>query len=258
MSTFFPPCFRTLYVAAIFMSLSGCALLSSPIDDAAPKPIGLGLIYPAGSIDTVVRADQALSDAKAKRLNIEQQYRTDQVMCFKKFFVSDCTDAAKERHRVAVAETRAVEVEADYVKRRDRAEQRDASIAARAAQEVANAPQRMTDTAAREKVAADKAEKRGNDAVKATQAQQKEAGLDPQQRQRAFDTKSALREKKSADDRARRSASTVAFEKKQADALTRQQKIAEKKAKKAAEQAEKEAAEKKAGETAIAPSVPEK
>ena len=247
---------RVVIVAAAIGSLAACSLLSPSFDDA-PAPIGLGLIYPAGSIATVERADKALSDAKLTRQNIEQQYRSEQIACFKKFFVSDCTDAAKERHRVAVAETRAVEVEADFIKRQDRAAQRDASIAERAAQEAAKAPQRAQDAAAREKTAAEKSEKRGSDAVKAAQAEQKASGIDPQGRQRAFDSKFALREKKAAQDNARRSDNAAAFEKKQADALARQKQIAEKKAKKAEEQNEKDAAAKKSGDvmpdSAVAP-----
>ena len=250
-------CSRAVSFAAIIASLSACSLLSPSFDDA-PAPIGLGLIYPAGSIDTVARADKALSDAKVTRQKIEQQYRSEQIACFKKFFVSDCNDAAKERHRVAVAETRAVEVEADFIKRQDRAAQRDASIAERAAQEAAKAPQRMQETAAREKTASDKAEKRSSDAVKAAQAAQKASSVDPQERQRAFDAKSALREKKAVEDTTRHAANAAAFERKQADALARQQQIAEKKAKKAEEQIEKDAAAQKSGDAVPEPVIPPK
>lgn len=234
-----------IFAVAIATLLSGCALLTAEPVDVAPAPSGLQLIYPAGSITTVQRADEALRDAAASRVAIEQKYRNEQSVCFKKFFVSDCTGAAKERHRIARAETRAVEVEADFVKRRDRAEQRDKSIAERAAQEAANAPQRLKETEGREKTAVDKAAQRTEGQAKSAQVQQKEAAVDPQARQRAFDAKTAQQQAKEASEQPRRSANAAAFEKKKADALARQKQIAENKAKKAAEQAAKEAAEKK-------------
>lgn len=260
MSTFLSLRSRALLIAAIATSLTGCALLTAEPVEVAPKPSGLRLTYPVGSITTVPRADEALRDATATRLAIEQQYRTEQVACFKKFFISSCTNAAKERHRIARAETRSVEVEADYIKRRDRAEQRDASIAQRAAQEAENAPQRQNETEAREKAAADKAEQSSKNQTKATQAEQKATTVDTQARQRAFDAKAAQQTARDAADQGKRSANVAAFEKKKADALARQKQVAENKAKKAAEQAEKDAAAKKAAAeaAAVTPGVPAK
>lgn len=244
-----------LFIAA---TLCGCALLSAEPVEVAPPPSGLQLVYPAGSIATVQRADEALRDASASRLVIEQQFRNDQIVCFKKFFVSDCNDAAKERHRVARAETREVEVEADFVKRRDRAEQRDKSIAERGAQEAANAPQRLKETESREKTVIDKAGQRADNEAKAAQAQQKEAGIDPQARQRGFDAKTAQQQTRIAADQARRAANAAAFDKKKIDALARQKQIADNKVKKAAEQSEKDAAAKKSAEELPAPATPAK
>lgn len=256
LTSLLPPS-RTVFIAAIIALLSGCALLTAEPVVVAPAPSGLRLAYPAGSINSVQRADEALRDAKASREAIEQQYRSEQVECFKKFFISSCTNAAKERHRIARAETRQVEVEADYVKRRDRAEQRDASIAQRAAQEAENAPRQLQETAAREKAAAEKTVEREKNQQKVIQSEQKAAAADPQARQRAFDAKAAQQTAKAAADESKRSANIIAFEKKKADALARQKQIAENKARKAAEQAEKDAAAKKAAALAN-PAVPGK
>ena len=232
---------HVILVTALSVTLPACALLSPEPIEVRPAPSGLGLIYPVGSITTAQRADEALRDASASRLAIEQQYRAEQLACSKKFFVSDCTDAAKERHRIARAETRAVEVEADFVKRRDRAEQRDASIAQRAVQDAARAPQQLKETEAREKTAAEKLAQQKQGELKTIEAQQKTVGLDPQARQRAYDGKIAQQNKKQASQQAGRNANVVAFEKKKAAALARQKQIAENKAKKAAEQTEKDA-----------------
>lgn len=258
MVNFFKAHSAAALILAFSATLSGCALLTAEPVEVAPPPSGLQLVYPAGSIATAQRADEALRDASASRLVIEQQYRSEQIACFKKFFISDCTDAAKERHRVARAETRAVEVEADFVKRRDRAEQRDKSIAERAAADAAAAPQRLKETEVREKTATDKAGQRADNAAKAAQAQQKEAGVDPQARQRAFDAKTVQQQTRNAADQARRTANAAAFEKKKTDALARQKEIAENKAKKAAEQSEKESAGKKSADELTAPVAPAK
>ncbi len=249
---------RAVLVVVMSIALPACALFSAKPIDVLPAPSGLGLIYPAGSITTALRAEEALRDASASRMAIEQQYRAEQLACSKKFFVSDCTDAAKERHRVARAESRAVEVEADFIKRRDRAEQRDASIAQRAAQEAERAPQQLKDTEAREKTAAEKVAQQKQGELKTLQAQQKTVGLDPQARQRAFEEKTAQQNKKEAAQQAGRNANAAAFEKKKAAALMRQKQIAENKAKKASEQSEKDAnAKKSAGDNApAAPAAP--
>ena len=237
-----------ILVVAVSSVIPGCALLTAEPVVVAPPPSGLQLVYPAGSIATVQRADEALRDAAASRIAIEQKYRDEQQVCFKKFFVSDCTDAAKEKHRIARAETRAVEVEADFVKRRDRAEQRDKSIAERAAQEAANAPQRLKENEVREKSAADKAAQRSAGEAKSVEVQRKEAAVDPQARQRAFDAKASQQQAKDATEQPRRSANAADFEKKKATALARQKQIADNKAKKAADAAAKEAAEKKSAD----------
>lgn len=250
--------FTAILVVASVSLVSACALLTAEPVDVAPAPSGLQLIYPSGSITTVQRANDALRDAAASRLTIEQTYRDAQFACNKKFFVSDCIDAAKERHRIARAETRAVEVEADFVKRRDRAEQRDKSIAERAAQDAANAPQRSKETEAREKTAVDKAAQRTAGDVKSQQIQQKEAAADPQARQRAFDAKAAQQQAKDAAEQPRRSANAAAFEKKKANAIVRQKQIADNKAKKASEAAAKDAAEKKSADEISDPPLPSK
>ena len=225
---------------------------AEPEHEVALKPTGIGLQFPSGSIVSVERAELALQQVSAERQRREQEYNQEQVACFKKFFMSSCTETAKEKYRLAGVEIRAVEIEADFVRRRDRAEQRDKVIAERAAQEEREAPQRLQETAAREKAAAEKAQQRTAAASKLTVDQAKQVGIDPLARQRNFDTKVAQQNAKDAAAQLGIAAKTASLAKKQADALARQKQIADKKQKKAAEQAAKLASEQKAADSAAA------
>lgn len=237
--------------------VSGCAILSQEkAFDEHPKPIGLGLTYPSGSIVTVALAEQALRDAAAQRLDIEEQYRRDEAPCLKRFFVTRCTDAGAERRRIALAEVRAVEVEADYIKRRDRADQRDKAQTERAAQDLADAPERAKEAQAHEKAAADKAVQRASDQAKMIESDKRQAKADPQARQHAHDAKAAQQQGSETAEQGKRAANVAAFEKKQTDAAAAQQGIIEKKAKKAAEA--KQAADRAAADAAAAAAAAEK
>ena len=247
--------------------IAGCGVLAQEKSfDTPVRPTGLGLVYPSGSIVSTVLADQALTEATAERNAIEARYLTEQAPCFARFFVTRCTDAARERRRIALAEVRAVEVEADYIKRRDRADERDKAIAERTAQEAAEAPQREKDTAAREKAATDKAAQRAADQAKEATAQQHAATLDPAERQRKHDAATQTHALQDASERGVRAAKVSAYQQKQLDAAKEQQRVAEKKVAKAAEaklkadQAAASAAATAAATTAVpdAGSVPKK
>ncbi|GAA4014965.1 hypothetical protein [Actimicrobium antarcticum] len=240
-----------LTAAGVF---SGCALLAPPVA-TANTPLGksaLAQAWPSGSIVTVVLAEQALQASTAQRAAIEQAYLQDQTNCFDKFFMTACNDKGKERRRIALADVRAIEVEANYVKRRDRADERDKALAARDAEDQAAAPQRLLDIQAREKAAAIKAAERAGNADKEQASQQRQVGIDPQLRQREYDAKAAQQQATDAARQAQRATNTADFQKKAANAAERQKQVADNKAKKLAERAARDVADKKAAEQAAA------
>ncbi len=222
--------------AAIVFSMAGCGILSQEkAFDTPARPSGLGQAYPSGSIVTLALAEQALLDAATRRTEIEEQYKRDESPCYDRFFVIRCVDTGKDRRRMALAEVRAVEVEADYIKRRDRADQRDKAQADRAAQDLAEAPQRLKQTQEREKAAADKALQRAADQATAAASEKRQAGNDPLARQRTHDAKVDQAQAAQVVDQGKRAANVAAFEKKQIDATEAQKKVAETKARKVAE-----------------------
>jgi colicin import membrane protein len=140
--------------------------------------------------------------------------------------VTACNDRGKDLRRIALAEVRAVEVEANYINRRDRADQRDKALAERTAQEQAEAPQRMLDQQAREKAAVLKAADRAKNARSTQETEQRQVGIDRQARQRAFDLKTKQQQASDEAGQVQRATNVSAFEKKQIDAAARQQQVA--------------------------------
>jgi len=94
---------------------------------------GLAMHYPAGSISTNDNAEQALAEAALERNAVEQRYALEQEDCYSHFFATACMEDAKERRRKALAEVRAVEVEANEFKRKARVVERDRALAERLA-----------------------------------------------------------------------------------------------------------------------------
>ncbi len=252
----FSPACRALRLALLAVSISvvsACSVLTPAGAEVAPLPAsGLRLDWPSGSIVTVELATQALSDATARRAMIEQDYVRAQGVCFEQFFVTACNDRGKERRRIALAEVRAVEVEANYINRRDRADQRDKALAERTAQEQAEAPQRLLDLKSREKAAALKAADRAQNARKVQETTQRQVAVDPQARQRAFDLKAGQQQALDQAGEGQRAANVTAFEKKQRDVAARQKQAAERKAARMVEQEQKATALKAATEKAAA------
>jgi colicin import membrane protein len=221
---------RALRLALLALSISvasACSVLyPAAAVDAPLPPSGLRLDWPSGSIVTVELATQALSDAQARRAMVEETYLRSQNTCFTQFFVTACNDRGKDLRRIALAEVRAVEVEANYINRRDRADQRDKALAERTAQEQAEAPQRMLDQQAREKAAVLKAADRAKNARSTQETEQRQVGIDRQARQRAFDLKTKQQQASDEAGQVQRATNVSAFEKKQIDAAARQQQVA--------------------------------
>ena len=87
--------------------------------------------YPAGAIASVQTANAALADVSPARREAEQIFADERSVCFEKFFTASCLADAKEVRRVALTNIRKVEVEANAFLRKERAAERERTIAER-------------------------------------------------------------------------------------------------------------------------------
>jgi colicin import membrane protein len=78
---------------------------------------------------SVAQADERLAAVLAERAAIEARHAQREVVCYNKFFVNNCLEEAKERRRLALATQRAIEIEAEYFKRKNKVDERDKAIA---------------------------------------------------------------------------------------------------------------------------------
>lgn len=179
-------------------------------------PDGLTAHYPSGSIQSTEIANKALAEVELQRAHLDQVYAAQQRVCYTKFLATSCLDAAKESHRLGMAQIRKVEVEANSFIRSARVVERDKNLAEKSAKNAGNPPKPLTDPSTHPvvKTDADAGEPRA-----APKAPPKKRELDAQQQ----------------------AANVAAYEKKVKDAEARQRDVAAKKADKARQAAAKAA-----------------
>ena len=105
-----------LFLAAFLLIACGTA----PVVD--PQPI-----VPASG--TPEQANRNIVAASTEKERVEDLYYTRQIACYKRFFVNNCLDAAKEERRTALIRTRAIDNEAQHYLRQHALDERDAEIA---------------------------------------------------------------------------------------------------------------------------------
>ncbi|MGZ3159787.1 MAG: hypothetical protein ACXU7H_11930, partial [Burkholderiaceae bacterium] len=113
------------------------SVVQQPVPGSAIALDDLLARYPTGSIHTVEDASRAGEDVHKMHALIETQFSNEQKLCYPKFFATSCLIDAKERHRVALAKVRAVEIEVNQFKRRANVITRDKALAAKHEQEAA-------------------------------------------------------------------------------------------------------------------------
>lgn len=86
-------------------------------------------LAPASPTTSVAQADERLSAVAAERAAIEARFAEREAVCYEKFFVNNCLDQAKETRRSALAVQRAIEIEAERLKRQHKVEERDRAMA---------------------------------------------------------------------------------------------------------------------------------
>ncbi|MRX07483.1 hypothetical protein GJ697_06525 [Pseudoduganella sp. FT25W] len=188
----------------------------------------------AQNVQTVAQADAALVKVAQDRAVINDEYAASERECSTKFFVNNCLDKAKEKRRVALADARTREVDAQHFKRADSVARRDADLAERARKD------------------ADEAELRAAQPPKPAKTEHEEpkpaSGVRVVDREAQHDAKVQRQEREDAANAAKRAANVEAFERKKAESVHRQAEVARKKAEndaKAKQAAERAEAEKK-------------
>jgi colicin import membrane protein len=218
--------------AALAMALPGCTHL--PWQKSTPDP-ERATVATVPVTTSVAEADAKLADVKEKRAAVEARFADDEQLCYKKFFVSSCIDTAKEFRRVALADLRAVEVEANHYKRAESVRLRDANLAAQAQADATDAASRVATPARVEQPAPPQRTVAPGQSVADREAQHA-ARLKQAQAQEAANA-------------GKRSANAAAYEKRQRDAQERQRRV---KAREAENKAKAEREAKKDGNDAAA------
>ena len=108
---------KPIAALAVALGLSACTLLPPTVTPVVPAST------------SVAQAGARLEVVARERAAIEAQYAASEAVCYKKFFVNNCLDAAKEKRRVALAYQAAVEDEAEYFRRKAAVEERDREVA---------------------------------------------------------------------------------------------------------------------------------
>ena len=116
-------------------------LLSAAAHAATPSSVDtLRQAFPAASIDTVPKADAALTATSGAKAQIDKEYKAAAQACLATVLVNDCIDRLRDQRRKRVADIDAIELEANRFKRRERSERIETDRAKREAERTAKAP----------------------------------------------------------------------------------------------------------------------
>lgn len=86
-------------------------------------------LRPAPATTSLAQAEATLLEVARQRALVTSRYEESEQVCYTRFFVSQCLDAAKEIRRASLADLHAIEVEANHFKRAYSVEQRDRALA---------------------------------------------------------------------------------------------------------------------------------
>ena len=193
-------------LAAAALALSACSVTLLPPNVAPNVPL----------TNSVEQAKRKLEETRIERAAVEARYASEEAVCYRKFFVNDCLDKAKDTRRAALVDVRAVELEAEYFVRKSDADEHDRELAL-SAKEFAESEARF---------------------AAQPPAPVKPAVEDkPPKLKKPHLPKAAPSAAKVQADAAKRAAKVAAYEKRQAELVERQDKVARKKAERAAKAA---------------------
>lgn len=206
-----------------------CCALTAPALALAQAPAAVPAPTPTTSVE---EANAKLAEVASGRAAVEARFAEGERECYTRFFVNNCLDKIKETRRTALAQLRAVEVEASHFKRADAVDKRDRALV-------------DSDVKYTAKAAVREASPRVPHVEHAPAPAPRTGGKDLAQKQAEHDArvqKQAVRDAAQAGKRAEKAA---AFERKQQVAAERQRAVAAKLAEKQAERERKAAAAEK-------------
>lgn len=183
---------------------------------------------PLPPLTSNAQASRQLVEVARERAAIEARFLDRQRVCYAKFFVNDCLDEAKEKHRAALAAQRALEVQAEHYQRQAVVDERD--------RQMAEADQRYRENEAKmaaqppKPAPAVKSEPPPRTPTAPARIAQRDARLKAEQQQETADA-------------GKRAQNVRDLEARKADVAERQRRVAQRKADKAAKDA-KDAADK--------------
>lgn len=108
---------RMAAVTAFTALMAGC-VSTRPAAVAAPVAV----------TTTKEDATRKLALVKIERARAEARFAAGEQQCYNKFFTNNCLDKVREEHRMALANVRAIEIEAQHFERATRASERDAAL----------------------------------------------------------------------------------------------------------------------------------
>jgi colicin import membrane protein len=112
----------TMRMAALALLAACLGACSSVLLPPTVEPV----VSPSQSVE---QADIKLAQVARERAAIEAAYAASEQLCYAKFFVNNCLDAAREKRRSGLAVLRAIEIEAGHFKRKAVVEERDRALA---------------------------------------------------------------------------------------------------------------------------------
>ena len=222
---------RALMAAATLAA--GLALAPAQAQDASPAgPRAAAGALRGSPAQSVEQANARLAQVAQERQAVHREFAANEAVCYTKFFVNYCLDQAKEKRRAALAELRAVEVDAEHFKRADSVQKRDAELAERARKDAEEQERRTQQPLPPPRVA--------SEAPPAPQP-----GPSVAQREAEHAAKVKRQAVQDAADAPKRAANVIAYEKKKAESERRQAEVARKQQENAEKQAAKEEAARK-------------
>ncbi|MES2260505.1 MAG: hypothetical protein V4724_18440 [Pseudomonadota bacterium] len=219
-------------MSTLLKSLSLAAALSLPLAAAAQKAEPAAGAPAVPQSHSVEQADARLAEVVRARAGVQSEFATSEQVCYGKFFVNHCLDQAKEKRRAALADLRAIEVEAHHFKRLNKVEKRDQELAERLKKDDEQLARRIETPATPH-------------AERPATVPQGKPGPSVERRQAEHDARLKRLEAKDAADAGKRAENVAAFERKRVESEHRQaQVVAKKQAREAKEKkrAEDEAA----------------
>ncbi|MFL6710657.1 MAG: hypothetical protein ACJ8HI_20840 [Massilia sp.] len=215
---------KKLLMIAAAGALSACV-------STKPAPVPSAVAPTSSNED----AQRKLDLVKVERERAEVRFAAAERVCYTRFFTNNCLDAAREEHRIALGNVRAIEIEAQHFQRKTRADERDVALEKSTAQ-----------------FEADQARLRANPPPPPKQEQAAPPPRPAAKVDRNAEHTARIQriEAEEAAGAAKRAANVKAFEARRAESAQRLKDVEAKKAETAKREAEKAAADKAAAEKA--------